>query len=213
MIIRGNSCYNPHFSGQRPRFLLWRLEDLKYYKVKIESMYKPSGRSAAKSIRIDQALLDIIEKRAEQENLSTNAFIENVLLKYAKHFMFLDDFSTMTLSQLVVQSFLAEIPDKKLEELGADLGRKGLKNYLLMRGIEASLDSIIEVLDENYAEGGGWFELHSHSLNGKKLLHFTHRNGLKWSKFLSYYLESMFLELLDIEINLEMTDSYVTVRI
>ncbi|MBD3207251.1 hypothetical protein GF319_13040 [Candidatus Bathyarchaeota archaeon] len=176
-------------------------------------MYKPSGRSAAKSIRIDQALLDIIEKRAEEENLSTNAFIENVLLKYAKHYMFLDDLSTMTISQLIVQSFLEEIPDKKLEELGADLGRRGLKNYLLMRGIEPSPDSIIEILDENYAEGAGWFELHSHGLDGNKLLHFTHRNGLKWSKFLSSYLESMFLELLDLDISVEMTESYVTVRI
>ena len=176
-------------------------------------MYEPSGRAAAKSIRIDQVLLDILEKKAEEENLSTNAFIENILLRYAKHYRYLEDYPVITLSQSMFHSIINEIPEENIEKLGMAQGKKGPRGYLLMRGLTPTLDSVIKVLEENYARGSSWFELHRHETNGNKILHCTHRNGLRWSKFLASYLTAMFEEILDIEVRVDITESYITIRI
>ena len=176
-------------------------------------LYNPSGSAAAKSIRIDQALLDILEKKAEDENLSTNAFIEKILMKYATHYMYLEDYPSIILSQQMFRSLIEEIHDEKIEELGNQLGSIGLRGYLLMRGITPSLDSILRILELNYGKEGGWFDYHCHDVGGKKLVHCTHRYGLKWSKFLANYIETIFYEILEFDIDVEYTESYVTMRI
>ena len=179
----------------------------------MNKLYTPSGHASAKSIRIDQALLNILEKKAEDENLSTNAFIESILMKYATHYMYLEDYPSIILSQQMFQSFLREIIDEKIDELGNQLGNIGFRGYLLMRGITPSLDSILRILELNYGKEGGWFDYHCHDVGGKKLVHCTHRYGLKWSKFLANYIETIFYEILEFDIDVEYTESYVTMRI
>jgi hypothetical protein len=174
-------------------------------------MYKASGRAAAKSIRLDQNLIEILEDEAERKNMSTNALIERVLLKYAKYYRHLENYPVLILSQSEFQSLMREIPDERIEELGWELGRN-IRGYFLMRGINPDLDSVISILEENYADGAGWFDLHYHNRDGRRLLHFSHRNGLKWSKFLASYIKSIFKELMDTEIEIEYTESYVTTR-
>ena len=179
----------------------------------MNKLYTSSGHASAKSIRIDQALLNILEKKAEDENLSTNAFIESILMKYATHYMYLEDYPSIILSQQMFQSFLREIIDEKIDELGNQLGNIGFRGYLLMRGITPSLDSILRILELNYGKEGGWFDYHCHDVGGKKLVHCTHRYGLKWSKFLANYIETIFYEILEVDIDVEYTESYVTMRI
>lgn len=176
-------------------------------------MYEQSGLAATKSIRIDQALLDILENAAEKENLSTNAFIDRLLVEYAEHERYLKNFPIIVLSYSMFNELINEISDERAEELGGKLGAVGPKSYMLMRGMEISLESVLKILDRNYGKGGGWFDPHIHKIDDSVMLHLTHRYGVKWSRFLAGYLRAMFKELFEIEAKIDIADSYLTAKI
>ena len=176
-------------------------------------MYEPSGEASAKSIRIDSALLDILEEEADAMNLSVNAFIESILTTYVIHHRHLESYPHVIINNDILRMFLEEIDEGRIEEIGRELGRRIPRGYLLMRGIVPTHESVIKVLRENYSQGSSLFELHIHDQGKQKILHCTHRNGIKWSRFLVGYIEEMFRSLLDVDISTEYTDSYVTFTI
>ena len=176
-------------------------------------MYKPKGRTVSKTTRLDEELLDLLEKKAEKEYLSSSAMIDNVLTKYVNYYMYLESYPSITLSQSEFQSIIIEVDDEKIEAIGKRLGYTNPRNYFLMRGINPDISSVMSIIETHYGVGNKWFEVYNHHKDDEYLLHCTHRFGLKWSLFLDDYFRSMFQELLGSGVDISYTDSYITMKI
>ena len=59
----------------------------------------------------------------------------------------------------------------------------------------------------------GWFRCDHNISETSERLHFTHKNGYKWSVFLEGYLSAIFQEVLSMKINSVISDQSVNIEI
>lgn len=177
-------------------------------------MYKPSGSSSTKSIRVDDEIIGIIGEEAESKNLSDNALIENILTKYVVFDRHFEDYPLLVIFQSILTSFLEKISLEDISEIGYRHGLTTPKNIFLMEGLsEPSLESVLWFLENDQSKYSKWFNFHYHEVKNGHIIHLTHTAGAKWSCFLSAYMKGMFKEMLGLEISVDESPSFITIRL
>jgi hypothetical protein len=167
-----------------------------------------------KTIRVDSKILSAINEDASKKNLSDNALINLILLKYVISDRYLENFPIIVVVQEMLNLFLEKITYDEVKQIGNQIGSKTPKSIFLMKGIaDASLETVIWYFRNNHEKYARWFSLNHHISKKANILHMRHRLGRKWSAFLSGYMKGFFQSLLDIEVDIEESDSYVTITV
>ena len=122
-------------------------------------------------------------------------------------------YGAITLTRKGVASLLECCPDDKVKENGRTAGSTITKDLLLTMGVPHTYDFTVFLVKKLLSDFAGWFECDHHIKRDKEVLHLRHDLGIKWSIYLSGAVEGAFNSLLDKEVAMEISDSFVTVTI
>jgi hypothetical protein len=171
------------------------------------------GEHTTKTIRIEAWLDDVLRDEAENNAYSVNSIVENLIKSYVLNDRFFTHDQLINISPTTLSSLIDRLEEEDVFAAGRDAGRINAINNLLIRGMPLDYDSlkwfIMEVLD-GYS---GWFRCSYHEMGDDYMFHLRHGLGRKWSCFIDAYLESVFKNLLDIDVRAEIIDGTVTLRI
>jgi hypothetical protein len=166
-----------------------------------------------RTIRIDSDLDDILRDEAENNGISVNSIIEELITRYVYNDRFFSSDQVISLAPSTLSSLLNGLSKESIQESGRQEGEISARTNLLIRGLALSYESlkwfIITVLD-NYR---GWFNCSYHEMDDFYMFHLRHNHGEKWSSFIASYLEATVKDILDIDVDAEILGDTVTLRI
>lgn len=142
-----------------------------------------------------------------------NSLANQIFRKYTISDRYLEEGQALILSPRVLDAFLDHLEEERIFEVGKETGSLTPRDQLLMRGKPSEYDTCIwfltEILDECY----DWFDCEIHDEENHDLIFLRHLYNEKWSVFLAGYLESMFQELLELEVDIEYTARSLNFRL
>ncbi len=142
-----------------------------------------------------------------------NSLANQIFRKYTISDRYLEEGQSLSLSPRSLEELLSYLDEDRVYAIGKKTGSLTPRDQLLMRGKPSNRDNCIwfiaEILDECYE----WFDCEIHYEEASDLIFLRHMYGEKWSAFLAGYLESMFKDLLDIEVDVEYTSRSLNFRL
>ena len=104
-------------------------------------------------------------------------------------------------------------PDDMIKERGVTAGSTIDKDILLTMGAPTDLGFVADLIEKLLSEFAGWFECDHHVKRDKEILHLRHDLGKKWSLYLTGAAQGICKSVLKKDVDVEMTDSSVTMTI
>ena len=161
---------------------------------------------------MDQEWLDVLAEESEKQGISVNAILNRLLQQYA-YLRFMLRFGAITLTRKGFVGILECCPDDKITENGLNAGSAIVKDLLLTMGVTPTYPFVLCLVKKLLAEFSGWFECDHHIKEDKEILHLRHELGMKWILYLSGVATVTFNSILDTQVQIEHTDSSVTITI
>ena len=169
-------------------------------------------KTVGRSFRIDEEWLNVLNEEAEKQGVSVNSLLNRLLQQYA-YLRYMMRYGAITLTRKGFKEILESCPDEKIKENGKKAGANIVKDLLLTMGVPPTYGFVICLVKKLLSEFAGWFECDHHIKPDKEILHFRHDLGRKWSIYLSAITSGTFNTLLNKEIDIEISDSSVTITI
>ena len=175
-------------------------------------MLSKKRKTVGRSFRVDEEWLNVLAEEAERQGISVNSLLNRILQQYA-YLRFILRFGAITLTRKGFVGILECCPDEKISENGLNAGSAIVKDLLLTMGVKPNYSFVLCLVKKLLAEFSGWFECDHHIMEDKEILHLRHELGMKWSLYLSGVATGTFNSILDKQVNIEHTDSSVTITI
>ncbi len=175
-------------------------------------MQNKKRKTVGRSFRVDEEWLNVLNEEAEKQGVSVNSLLNRLLQQYA-YLRYMMRYGAITLTRKGFVNILECCPDDKVEENGRNAGETIVKDLLLTMGVTPSYAFVICLVKKLLSEFAGWFECDHHIMEDKEVLHLRHDLGRKWSDYLSGITSGTFNALLNKEIEIESSDSSVTITI
>jgi len=170
----------------------------------------PPYRSIIKTVRIEQELLEVLEKDAKAKRMNFNAYLTTILKKHAEWGR-LSDPRFVTMMNSTFQYLLEQIDDDKITKAAEVIGERFARHNLLFFFKEANLQSFIALL-ELYTRNSGLYEC-DYEVKGKThVISLRHDHGMKWSKFLRHAVDRALQSLDGISAKFEVEDGIVIAK-
>jgi len=157
--------------------------------------------SVTRTLRIDEEWDEALRKDAESMGTSVNALANQILKRYALTHRYFGRGQYLTISPQTLTSMISKLSREDIAKAGHDSGSIRPKDRLLIRGLPLTLESVIWYLKEILGTYNDWFYCEHHIQGKEQLFHLRHQYHSNWSIFLASYLQSMFKEILDINID------------
>jgi hypothetical protein len=119
----------------------------------------------------------------------------------------------MTISVTITSSLIEGLKVEQVLEAGKKAGRLDARNNLLSRGMSMDYDSLKWFILEVLSRHNSWFQCNFHEMENMYMFHLRHNLHSNWSFFVQAYLESMVQDIMDIEVEAEVLEGTVTLRI
>jgi hypothetical protein len=171
-------------------------------------MSRPSRKSVIRSFRVDQAALEIIEKDAQEKNISVNTLVNQLILAYVNLDRYLDQFPMIKIASEGFGLLLDGVSDEYAKESARKLALNIVQSQIMSRRGDLSLSAILEHF-RTVSEYSKVFTLKEAESNGKKIITLYHRYGRKGSIWYLEYVVSL-LELAGVHPKIKTTENSVT---
>ena len=175
-------------------------------------MLNRKKRTVGRSFRIDENLLNVLNEEAEKQGVSVNSFLNRLLQRYS-YLRFMLRYGAITLTRKGFIGILECCPDEMIKEKGINAGATIAKDILLTMGVPPDYSFVADLIEKLLSEFVGWFECDHHIKRDRDVLHLRHELGRKWSIYVAAAAKGMCESVLKQEIDIEMTDSSVTLTI
>jgi len=103
-------------------------------------------KTILRTIRLSENINDLLERDAQEQNISANALISKIMTRYVEWDRIIEKTSGVTISSLLFRALLNEISDQKLEEIAKDFGVKVVKDLAIMAFGKEDLDTVLKTL-------------------------------------------------------------------
>ena len=168
-------------------------------------------KTVLRTFRITEEVDDLIQKRAEEKEISVNTLISTILTRYVEWERYTEKFGFITMPRDVIRSFLDTVEDTKVSKVGQEVGGRLPKEFMMFRFKKMNIDTIIALLSLQSKYGRIFeYELETDERSYTITLH--HELGRKWS----IYLKGLFSEMIKTTLGslpqIETTKSSVTVK-
>ena len=176
------------------------------------SLLNKKRKTVGRSFRIDEEWLDVLNEEAEKQGISVNSLLNRLLQQYA-YLRYMLRYGAITLTSKGFSNILECCPDDKIRQKGEKAGESIVKDLLLTMGVTPTYGFVLCLVKKLLSEFAGWFECDHHIKPDREVLHMRHDLGRKWSIYLAGISSGTFNSLLNQEIELEISDSSVTITI
>jgi hypothetical protein len=172
-----------------------------------------STPSSVRSFRIDKAYSDILQNEADRMGISVNAMMNSILKQYTEFTRFNSKLDMVIINREIFKSVLKCVEENQAYNLGIDMGTELPHDTILFWKKNISIESVIEYIEKIlclYGRIGTYDEITE--LN-KKIIVIRHRLGIKGSKFLLGYLQSLFKNMLGLDCEIQITDHSIKIQL
>ena len=170
-----------------------------------------NSKTQVRTIRIPTRLGLTLEKEADAQRISVNALITSVLKKYAEFDRLAEKFEFISMPRKSFSLLIQELDDDKIEKCARQVGSTVPKEIMRFWFDELSLGSLMSfmsLLSRHYRLVKS--EIKVNYSDYTIMLH--HDMGMKWSKFLKYYLDEAIRGVPGILPKFEISDGLVVIR-
>lgn len=174
-------------------------------------MSKP--KPLTRTFRIEAVYDEALREDAEKRGISVNNLMNHILKEFSESLRFKDKGNSITLAPQTLQNLIMNLTGEELEKAGLLSGKTRAKDNLLMRGKMLQRENILWYISEILGEYSDWFTCDIYERKDHTLIFLRHIYDEKWSKFLSSFLNEMFIETLDIDSEIEYSESSVTIKL
>jgi hypothetical protein len=150
-----------------------------------------SDKTVTRSFRVSESALRAIEDEARRHNLSTNSFVNQLLLSYANYDRFMEKVHMIKMTTPGLRTLMEAGTDEKLAEAGRIAGRSIGKSFIMARKGALSVENSIEQL-RAMGDYANYWEFNEVDRDGRRIITLIHDLGPKGSLFLSGVGEALF---------------------
>jgi hypothetical protein len=164
------------------------------------------------TFRITKKYEDYLRKKAEQERVSINIIANRIFGEYIEWQQFVEKFGTIALSREAFFTLINVIDEQKISEVGAKIGQKMPKEFILFKWKEITYKNIVEFIKmfSDHCLNGDYD--YTTTTDNKTVISIKHSMGIKGSIFLKSYFLSLIMETLQKQPNVEITDNSIILR-
>ena len=178
---------------------------------------KPSLKVSKKAtfpLSTDKSILKDLKNEAQEQNISLNAKINDVLTNYVLWYRNAEDQESIVIPNKNFQFMLDHLDDKDLLK-NIITNTLNLDAYFRSHSISYTLHSLIKYGCEGAGLGGGLFHGFSYyrDVEGYSCLLLEHNYGIKWSRILADSFSHMITSMLNYHTTVSVLPDSVTVRI
>jgi hypothetical protein len=167
---------------------------------------KKQKKTTTITFRIDSDVMNKIYSQAEQEDITLNALINQILKRYVEWEMYEGKAGMIPINKLVLKKLFQGLSEEELVNMSTNIAKNAVYNIaLFMKGKgKLDVDSFVS-----------WFlsrmkhcsEIMENKENGTSTYIIKHDIGMNWSLYHKTILESIFMENLQKPVQTNMTDS------
>jgi hypothetical protein len=172
-----------------------------------------SKPTTTRTIRISQENDLTLEREAERNGVSVNTLISNLISRYVDSIRFYDSSNMIAIGSDTIMAFMENLSDEEIFETAYQRGKMRIRDSLLQRGMNINYNSVLWFISQVLGIYNGWYRCDHNLTDTSERLHFSHKNGYKWSVFLDGYLSAIFQEVLKRKINSVISEQAVNIEV
>jgi hypothetical protein len=170
---------------------------------------KKQKKTTTITFRIDSNVMNKIYSKAEQEGITLNTLINQILKRYVEWDMYEGKAGMVPINKLVLKKLFQGLSEEEVINMSRDIAKIAVYNTALFMKGKGKLDGDSFV---------SWFlsrmktcsEIMENKENGTSTYTIKHDIGMNWSLYHKTILESIFMENLQKPVQTSMTDSTLT---
>lgn len=174
-------------------------------------MSRESKKTTIRTFRVDAAALEIIEKDAKNKKISVNTLVNQLLLAYANHDRYLEQFPMVKIPSNVLGSLFDGLSDEFAKDAGKRLAENLVRAHILSIQGDLNLGTFLAQF-RIVSDYGKIFTLEETEVDRKRTVTLYHRFGRKGSLYLAEFLISLF-GLIDMQPKITTTELSVAASI
>lgn len=151
------------------------------------------GRASTRSIRIDKAFNDELEKEADRQGNSVSNLTNRIIERYLNHQRWSERINSLTIPPIIFENMLELIDENSLAELGDLFGSTIPKEDFIMKGMNVDEESAKLLIMRMLGDYDNWFKVHYHD-EDRPYYFIINRLGDKWITFVQAYIRAIYRE-------------------
>jgi hypothetical protein len=164
--------------------------------------------TVSRSFRIGEEWEKILQEDAEAQGTSVNALLNNILKRYSV-LRVSSEYHAISLPSEMFMSLILKGSDLETAEIGKNYGDSA-RELFLRWGFPLDYSSVVWVIEYLFQEIFQWYICAHHTQGDQDVFHLSHGYGQNWSVYLSNFFSSLFDIILNIKIDVEVSDSSAT---
>jgi hypothetical protein len=157
-------------------------------------------RKVTRAFKIEEGLDHAITNQAKKIGITTSSFVNQVLRRYTEWGQYIGPRSNfLTIDMEIFKSFLQELDDETIVEIARSSALVATHNYLKFRYQKVNFDIVINFIETlaSNANIGEANIVESREEKNHYEINVRHSLGIKWSLFLSEYIQGIFSSFLE----------------
>ncbi len=168
--------------------------------------------ASTRTFRIDSEILDVLERDAESKGITTSSLLNQILRQYALSLRY-DEAMNSTVLGAPLDLLVDQLSDESLKAIAQKAGQVSPWEKLMERGKQPNYEGLLFLMEEIYGRYHGWFKCAASENEKEQTFYLSHHRGPKWGIFLASYLRSAFQSILDVDPEIRVGTSSVTLTI
>jgi hypothetical protein len=172
-------------------------------------------KTILRTIRVSEELDSLIEKDAEDQNISANALITKIMTRYAEWQRHIEKTSYVLIPSALFTAILKEVSDEKIAEIAKTILPTVINNLAMLEFGKTDFDSVLKTifLISKYETGlRTSVSTPTEAKDGKHTLTLYHDWGPKGSLLFKNYLDSLIRDETGKSPAANVTDDVVTIN-
>lgn len=155
--------------------------------------------------RIEQGVLQLLEKESEEQGISLNTLINKIIRNYVEWDYYGPKVGMIPMAKQVISSLFEMMNDEEISELATNFGKNMIKDITLFMKMKLDYDSFLMWLETRMKRS--FIEFNHTNENDVYTYVLKHDLGYNWSLYHKKLLEIIFHEFFEKHIKIEITNS------
>ncbi|MBM3910371.1 MAG: hypothetical protein FJ356_01830 [Thaumarchaeota archaeon] len=168
-----------------------------------------SSQSESMTFRLESAALDKLKAKANQDRISLNTLVNQIIVGYAEWDLTAIGAGWMVMPKSVMKKMIAKLSEKEVEQLAKETFGE-MKGVALFMTNKSDLEAFFSIVRMRSKKSG--FQVKEMTENNKTTLIIQHDLGVKWSLFSKTFYEEI-LHSLDKRVTFEIRENTIAINV
>ncbi len=156
---------------------------------------------------------NILKEEAQDQSITVSQLLNQIVRRYIIAQRYFNHSQNVNVEHKIFSPILEMLSEEEITEFGKMVGATSVREGIANRGLPLDFDSVDYLIEEVYDRYSGWFKCNTYKNGSEYVFNLRHLFGRKWSLFINSFMESMFMNLLDISIKSEIYNDSVIIRL